>query len=84
MSGICSSQGLALKQGWGRRCGAFALGLGIGIKAKINVLWRDFCLLGWLEAELYVSRCTGGARKGSVRPVSIGSSHCLTQYGCKG
>ena len=22
--------------------------------------------------------------KGSLRPVSIGSSHCLTQYGCKG
>ena len=30
------------------------------------------------------SRCMGGAWRGSIRPLSIGSSHCLTQYGCKG
>ena len=36
--------------------------------------WRQGC----------ASRCTGGARRGSIRPLSIGSSHCLNQYGCIG
>ena len=36
--------------------------------------WRQGC----------ASRCTGRARRGSIRPLFIGSSHCLTQYGCIG
>ena len=36
--------------------------------------WRQGC----------ASRRTGGARRRSMRPLSIGSSHCLNQYGCIG
>ena len=68
--------------------GATAEGLGpwvwgIPIKGKINV----HCIYlaywgGWRQG--CASRCTGRARRGSIRPFSIGSSHCLTQYGGKG
>ena len=56
---------------------------GIPIKGEINVNciylahwggWRQGC----------ASPCTGRARRGSIRPFSIGSSHRLTQYGCNG
>ena len=33
----------------------------------------------WPTREGCASRCTGGARRGYIRPFSIGSSHCLTQ-----
>ena len=34
---------------------------------------------GWRQG--YASRCTGGARRGSIRPFSIGSLYCLTSTG---
>ena len=56
---------------WVRRCEAWSIGFGVfPFKRKINV-------------HCCASRCTGRARRGSIRPFSIGSSHCLTQYGCK-
>ena len=57
-----------------------------GAPARKNqcTLYR-FGLLGWIGwRQGYASRCTGGARRGSRRPLSIGSFHCLTQYECKG
>ena len=60
----------------GSRCEALG-------KGKINV----HCIYlahwgGWRQG--CASRCAGRAWRGSIRPLSIGSSHCLTQYGCIG
>ena len=49
---------------------------GIPIKGKINAHCRDFGLLGWLEAELYLPMY-GRSSEGLYR-----LSLCLTQYGC--
>ena len=39
------------------------------------------CWGGWRQS--CTSRCTGGARSGSIRPFSTGSSHCLPSAGVK-
>ena len=62
----------------GASFGLGLLGLGYFLKGKINV----HCIYlahwgGWRQG--CASRCTGRARRGSIRPLSIGSSH-----GCKG
>ena len=88
---ICSSQGPGPLQraSWKRPENvATAEGFcpwvwGIPFKGKINV----HCIYlahwgGWRQG--CASRCTGRAWRGSIRPLSIGSSHCLTQYGGKG
>ena len=59
---------------WGRRPRDFARKFGV-FPSKVHWGgWRHGC----------ASRCTGRARRGSIRPLSIGSSYCLTQYGCIG
>ena len=50
----------------------------IPIKGEDQCTLYIFGSLGWL------TRCTGGAPPGSIRPFSIGSSRCLTQYGRDG
>ena len=56
---------------------------GIPFKGKINVHCTYLAYWGgWRQG--CASRCTGRARRGSIRPFYIGSSHCLTQYGCIG
>ena len=58
-------------------------GLGIFIKEKINVHCKDLAHRGG-RGQSCASRCMGRVRGGSIRPFSKCSSHCLTQYGCKG
>ena len=48
---------------------------------RLGPLGLGYCHQGVGRA---VPPMNGRARRGSIRPFSIGSSHCLTQCGCSG
>ena len=56
---------------WGRRWRDFVRGFGVFPSRGKSM----YIVCIWLTPD---------ARRGSIRPLSIGSSHCPTQYWCKG